>query len=843
MQTRDDAIVKAIRSGENTTPDVLAYEQALPAFHQKFADKVPQTAPPVSLGKVNKVVKHERGAIVHLDNAQMQLAYLMPDLLQVRISKTDLNGDIHPFSYAVEKQEWAAVEPVVTEDKTSVIVNAGGFACHIDRATGRFSIQTTDGEAVITNTDEGFQLAGDGVRWTRTLPDDEWCYGLGQRAFQLNLRGLQLALKNTEPFLYQRGDDPCYYSIPFYFGFQNKYALGIFWDNPARGMVDLGNTAPDKMSFEAVSGELRFYFMAALLPEVILDRYTTLTGRPYLPPMWAMGYHQSRWGYENADKFRQLANEFRRRRIPCDALHFDIDYMDGYCCFTWDEQKFPDLPGLVKELRDKGIKSVAILDAGIKINTPVHQDGKDKDIYVKYPDGTPYTGVVWPGTCEFPDFSSVEGRAWWAEKTTDFAQKTGFAGVWNDMNEPTVFHRFGPQTFPDYIVYRGENGTGFSHIEAGNNLYGMQMVRATQAGMDAAFPNERTFVFGRTAFAGMQRFASSWTGDNLSTWDHLRLSISMLMNLGLSGMPFTGPDVGGFADSPDGELYTRWVQLGSMLPFFRTHSIKDSNEQEPWSFGTQYEPIIRRYIELRYQLLPYLYSVMAAAHEKGMPFIRPGFFHDRNDPYLRAQDDAFLVGDSLFVAPILEPGASKRTVYLPRGAWYNYWTNRLIDGARHIEVEGGLDTMPIFVRAGHVIPHWPTQQYVGEKNIEQVTLRAYAGPGETTLYEDAGAGKGYLQGDYRYSYFTCGFLPGGRFGISWRTAGRYIPPYVAVRVRIVGIPGEPNDIVIDDKPAPMWFFEDGVLEVLSAPFHELALVGRRADNSASAKTAIRRPTA
>ncbi|MBZ0308979.1 MAG: glycoside hydrolase family 31 protein [Anaerolineae bacterium] len=836
---RDEAIIKATRAEENTTPEVAAYEKEIAELHPRFADRVPKTGAAQSTGGVKKIIKTERGAVLHLENGQMHLTYWMPDLLEVRVTKEAAE----PYSYAVEKREWAAVEPVIIEDKQSVVVGAGFFACNIDRTTGHFSIYAPDGTALIANSEEGFQWMGDGVRWTRQLPEDEWCYGMGQRSDHLNLRGNQYTMRNADPFLYKRGDDPCYYSIPFYFGFQNKYALGIFWDNPAQGKVDLGKTTPEKMSFEAVMGEAHFYFMASLVPDTILDRYTSLTGRPYMPPLWALGYHQSRWGYENADQFRTLASEFRRRKIPCDVLHYDIDYMDGSRCFTWNEKNFPDLPGLIKELRGQGFKSVAILDPGIKLdpNFEIYRDGKQKGVFVTYPDGTPYRGVVWPGMCEFPDFSAPESRSWWAEKVAAFVQKTGFAGVWNDMNEPTVFMRKGPGTFPDYVRYHGENGQPFSHAEGGNNLYGMQMARATRAGLEQAIPDERPFTFTRTGYAGIQRYASSWTGDNLSTWDHLRLSISMLMNLGLSGIPFSGPDVGGFGDAPDGELYTRWIQLGSVLPFFRTHSTKESPAQEPWSFGPQFEPIIRRYIELRYQLLPYFYSVMAMANQKGMPFLRPGFFHDRNDPYLRAQDDAFLVGDSLFVAPILEPGAAKRMVYLPRGAWYNYWTNKLIDGARHIEVEGALDTMPMFVRAGHTIPQWPVQQYVGEKKLDQLTIRVYAGPGETTLYEDSGTGSQYLEGEYRYSYFTCGFLPGGRFGISWRTAGRYKPPYEAVRVRIVGVPGEPNDILIDEKPAPVWFFEHGVLEVLSPSFRELALIGRRAEGPTSAQTAVRRP--
>jgi alpha-glucosidase len=727
----DAEIVKAARQPGTPTPAVLAYERQLKEMDARFANSLPKTGDPQGLGKATGVKQTDRGAIIQFEYGAMRIAFLMPDFVQVRVRHDDDFGDLFPSSAAVVGQEWGDVEPKVLDDKTTIVVGAGNYACVIPRDTGQMSIVATDGTVISGNDENGFQWVGDGVRWTRFLSDDEWSYGLAQRPTRMNIRGHEFALKNFDPALYMRGEDPCYYSIPFYFGFQSKYALGIFWDNPAHGRVNIGKTVQNKMTFEAAAGEICFYLTASLMPDMVLDRYTQLTGRPYFPPLWALGYHQSRYSYESAQRVQEIAEELRQRRIPCDAIHFDIGYMDDYRIFSVHPTNFPDMRRLTTQLELKGFKAVAILDPAVKKDEAdaAYADGIAKDVFLKYPDDSLYTGVVWPGEAVFPDFSAKEGRTWWAEKVAAFLEETGFDAVWNDMNEPTVFREKMPDTLPGYIRYKA----GYTHVEAGNNTYALHMTQATRDGIQKAYSDKRPFTFSRSGYAGVQRYGSSWTGDNLSTWDHLRLSVSMLLNLGLSGIPFSGPDIGGFASAPDGELYTRWIQLGSMLPFFRTHTSNGTPDQEPWSFGSTHTPIVQKYINLRYQFLPYIYSVMAMAHQRGIPVVRPGFFHDRNDPFLRAQDDAFLVGDSIFVAPILEKGATKRTVYLPRGAWYNYWTNRLIDGARQIEVEAPLDTMPIFIRAGHVIPLWPVQQYVGENNLEEIAIRAYAGPGETTL--------------------------------------------------------------------------------------------------------------
>jgi alpha-glucosidase len=353
----------------------------------------------------------------------------------------------------------------------------------------------------------------------------------------------------------------------------------------------------------------------------------------------------------------------------------------------------------------------------------------------------------------------------------------------------------------------------------------MLMARATREGLQKERPDRRPFVMTRAGHAGAQRFTSTWTGDNAATWDHLRLSISMVLNAGLSGLPFTGPDVGGFAGDPDAELFTRWMQLGSMLPYFRAHSMAGTKPREPWTFGERHEGIIRRYLELRYQLLPYIYSAFAQCAQDGTPIVRPLFMVDPSDDNLRGLDDEFMLGDAILVAPVLEPGATQRDVYLPRGVWYEFDTGKLIDGARSVAAAAPLERMPLYVRAGKVLPLWPVMQYVGERPLEEVRLRIFAGSAETTLYEDAGEGLAYQRGEYRWSYFTCRFLLSGQFAIEWRRAGRYQPPYRQTRVEVVGIGSEPERITLDAQSAPLWYYEGGVVEFVVQPFGEAHIIG------------------
>jgi len=802
--------------------DTIRYRASIRGKNRRFSQKKARGRFQ-TLGKVHEIERRPRGAVLQAEQGSVEIYFLSPDIVRVRMRRD--NDFLPPFSYAVEKVDWPSTLVTYEEEMAVFTIRTEHLVCRVHRTPCRLIFETAEGQ-VISEDADGLAWREHEVQWNRRLPEQEWSYGLGQRASSLNLRGKRLALWNADPRPYSRGTDPVYCSIPFYLGVRADLAYGIFWDNPARGYVDVGAGKSNEMTFFAEDGELRFYLMAGSTAQTVLALYTELTGRMPLPPMWALGFHQSRSSYKSDAVFRSLANEFRQRRLPCDALYFDIEYMDDYQCFTWDRKNFALLPGLLSDLERQGFKSVTILNPGIGVKTgdPVYEEGVQEDVFLKYPDGTWVAGPVWPSQCYFPDFTCARVRAWWADRINTLVQ-AGFAGIWTDMNEPALMTTKPGETLPDYVRHDWD-GLGQTHVQGGHNVYGMLMARATREGLIKYRPDKRPFVITRAGYAGMQRYASSWTGDNVSSWDHLRLSISMVLNMGLSGAPFTGPDIGGFWGEPDGELYTRWMQLGSMLPFFRVHSMQWSPPQEPWAFGERYEHIIRHYLELRYQLLPYIYSTFAQCAQEGLPIIRPVFMIEPDNPDARTIDDEFLLGDSILVAPVLEPKATQRQVYLPRGVWYEYDTGRLIDGAQEVTIAAPLERMPIYIRAGRVIPMWPVMQYVGERRLEESRLRVYAGSGESSVYEDAGEGMAYQRGEYRWSYFTCKFLSTGQFAIEWRRAGKYEPPYPQMRVEVVGIPSEPESVEMDGQAAPVWYYEGGMVEFIVKPFGEARIGGR-----------------
>jgi len=790
------------------------------------------------LGSVLTVKPHERGLTLTCERGSLRLTIIAPDCIQVRMQP---DGKFQvPFSYAIAKVTWPEVPFTHTVSESAVTLRTSGLTCTIERSNSRISFADSTGRSIGGDVPDAISWRGREVRLSRTLTADEIVMGLAEQANGLNLRGHRYTFWNTSPTRYARGTIPIYFTIPFYLSVRGEQVSGFFWDNASRGWLDVGAERSDRITFYAETGELRYYAFSGTDVLTVLSRYTELTGRMPLPPLWALGYHQSRWSYISAQIVRDLAIGFRKRKIPCDVIHFDIDYMDGFRCFTWDRDRFPTPAVLLSDLLKDGFKTVAILDPGIKadVNSKVDQSGLKDGIYVKYPNGTPFVGPVWPGSAHFPDFTSPGARAWWSAQFEALA-KIGVAGIWNDMNEPVVLNVGSDRSIPNSVPH-DYDGQGATHVEA-HNVYGMLMARASREALERWLPDKRPFNITRAAYAGAQRYASSWTGDNSSTWDHLRLSLTMTLNAGLSGLAFTGPDTGGFGGNGDAELFARWIQLSSMLPFFRTHTAKKTRDQEPWSFGQQVEDISRKYIELRYQLLPYLYSLFAQSSQNGWPIVRPLFMSDPTDERLRTVEDAFLVGDNLLIAPVLEKGATAREVYLPRGRWYDYWTHQAYEGGKVIHVQAPLDTLPIFVKAGAVIPMWPIMQYVGQVPVEELLLKVYAGNGEIALYEDAGEGLAYQSGDYRWLYFTCRSMPGGGLTIDWRRAGTYKPTYEHVRVEVYGIQIDPEGVLLDGKSAPLWYFENSVVEFTANKPFDSARIIEKESSSAAAMTLLRPP--
>jgi alpha-glucosidase len=739
------------------------------------------------LGNVKSVESTAQGVTLHTANGALRLLVLADNLIQLRIRADASFGE--PFSYAIANADdgWTAPPVDIRESDERVEIALAGLSVRVEKAPCRMSISGSDGQLLLAETDgvgrhelSGFQV------WRADFGADSAFYGLGERAASLNHAGKRFELWNHDPAGYRRGDDPIYMNIPFLMALHDGRAVGVFFDNSYRAWFDVGAAQEGHVEYQVAGGEMRLYIMSGS-PRQVMERYTELTGRTQLPPLWAFGFHQSRWSYYE-EHILEISREFRARRIPCDVIHLDIHYMDEFRCFTWGRQYFPDPATLVSHLRKEGFKTISIIDPGIKVdpNYPVYQEGVEQDVFVKLPDGTRFMGPVWPGDCHFPDFTDPAVRGWWGGLYQSLID-AGIDAFWNDMNEPALITSRKGDTIPDHALHSWE-GRGSTHAEA-HNVYGMQMVRASTEGLKKLRPDQRPFIISRSGWAGLQRHAIHWTGDNGSTWDHLLLSVQMVLTLGLSGIPITGPDIGGFSGGPSPELFARWIQVGSLFPFCRVHSMIGSPNQEPWKFGPEVEAIARDYLNLRYRLLPYLYTAAWQASQTGVPIIRALSFEYPNDPHTYSIDDQFLCGDALLIAPVVTQGAVSRDVYLPEGEWINFWTHERHPGMQTITVDAPLNRLPLLVRAGSVIPMWPVQQYIGEEPVDVLTLCVYRAAGEHTsiLYEDDGIRPDYERTDrHRVS----------RFVVTDNTLrrsnerGSYQPPYSRIEVRWIDERGE-----------------------------------------------------
>jgi len=543
---------------------------------------------------------------------------------------------------------------------------------------------------------------------------------------------------------------------------------------------------------ETRGGDLDYYIIYGPHPEQILRTYTELTGRMPMPPRWALGYHQCRWSYESETVVRQLAREFRDRRIPCDVIHLDIDYMRGYRVFTWSPKRFPDPAKLVSDLAGAGFKTVTIIDPGVKYEPEADYHVFDQgahDFFVRKADGQLFHGYVWPDKAVFPDFLRPDVRAWWGDLHKSLTN-IGVAGIWNDMNEPAIDERpFGDPGSKIWFPLDAPQGPAderTTHIEA-HNLYGLTMAQASCEGLERLRPTERSFILTRSGYAGVQRWSSVWMGDNQSLWDHLEMSLPMLCNMGLSGVAFVGCDIGGFAGNATAELFARWMQVGMLYPLMRGHSAMTTARHEPWVFGDRVERICREYIELRYRLLPYLYTLFWEAATTGAPILRPLLYHFPNDPNTYTLYDQVLLGPSLMAAPIYRPGVEHRAVYLPQGTWYDWWSGKRYEGPTHILAHAPLERMPLYVRAGAIIPMAPVMQYVDEHPQGQLTLRIWPGIGEWTLYEDDGHTFEYRTGAWATTTYRV--RPDGQQIIVeiGARSGKWTPPLREVSVELVGV--------------------------------------------------------
>lgn len=588
----------------------------------------------------------------------------------------------------------------------------------------------------------------DKIKVVKSMEDNMFFYGFGEKTGHLNKKGYHYVNWNSDnPQPHGETFDRLYKSIPFFIGIKDKKSFGIFFDNHFETHFDMGRDNSKYYYFSAVDGNLDYYFIYG--PEVrqVVDGYTYITGKTPLPQKWTLGYQQCRWSYGNYERVMEIAHSFRENDIPCDTIYLDIDYMDGYRVFTWDNKKFENPNEMIKELNNMGFKVVTIIDPGVKVDKGynIYDEGLEHGYYATDKDGLVYTNEVWPGKSVYPDFLNSKTRAWWADNQK-IMMDDGVSGIWNDMNEPASFK--GP--LPDDVIFDND-GIKVSHKEA-HNVYGHFMAKATYEGIKR-YTNKRPFIVTRACYAGTQKYSTVWTGDNQSTWEHLRMSLPMLMNLGLSGMAFCGTDVGGFGHDCSSELLSRWVQVGAFTPLFRNHSAMGTRDQEPWAFDKETEEINRKYIKLRYQLMPYIYDTMYNASKTGAPMIRPLLFNYQDDENTYEINDEFLCGNNILVAPVVEQGAKARMVYLPEGdSWIDYWTKEEFKGGQYIIRQTPLDTCPIYIKQGSIIPNYKVQNYVNEKINDKLIVQIFLGNEKTeSLYEhymDDGESFNYENGEY-----------------------------------------------------------------------------------------------
>lgn len=682
------------------------------------------------------------------------------------------------FSYVLSEQfQQQTTELKVSETPAQYCIQTEKLSCFVSKTDLKVSILNKDGQVVLEDAEpyRARTTIHKGlieVNITKKVAKGEKYFGLGDKSGSLELSGQKLQNWNTDAFGFSKDSDPLYRSIPFYYGLTNGLAYGIFLHNTYRTHFEFNLESEGKTSFYAEGGEMDYFFFYGPSLESVAQSYHHVTGTLELPPMWALGYHQCRWSYYPESRVLELAEQFRSQDIPCDAIYLDIDYMDGYRCFTWNKDFFPDPKAMIDALQEKGFQTVVMIDPGIKADDGywVYDEGIEQDMFCKRTNGDLMIGPVWPENCVFPDFTNPKVRSWWEDLYEELYAKQGIAGFWNDMNEPAVF-KVNSYTFPDEVMH-DMDGEPNTHPRA-HNIYGHQMSKSTYDGLKKHKPNMRPFVLTRATFSGGQQYAAVWTGDNLADWEHLRLANLQCQRLSISGFSFVGTDIGGFAGEPEPELYLRWLQLGIFHPLFRTHSMGNNEDgaslvdsevvklaeafnrldQEPWSFGEETTEHARTAIQLRYQLLPYLYTAFWQNAQEGKPILRSLSFEDQTDEKCLEREAEFLFGDHIIVSPVLESAQKGQLLYLPKGKWYHYYTHESKEGGRMSAVSLQMDHIPFFVRAGAVIPHYPVQQFVGQLKITNIKLQIFAGEATSQLYLDAGEGYDYSKGDYALRTF------------------------------------------------------------------------------------------
>lgn len=696
-----------------------------------------------SLGEITSAKQIENGVELLTTNGNARVLVYSQTCVRISISK---NKSFDDFSYAVISKS-SKDKFLFKDEGNQYSLTTDSVKLIFTKKVVRFLFYNSKG--VLLNEDEpafGTSWIGEEVTTYKKMQDGERFIGLGEKTGNLDRRGEGYTNWNTDFFAYPSNGDPIYATIPFFMGVHHNAVYGLFMDNTYKSHFNFGASNNRFASFTAEDGDMNYYLFGNSNVEGIIRSYTELTGRMEMPSLWSIGFQQCRYSYYPDKEVLNLAKTFREKKIPSDVIYLDIHYMDQYKIFTWNKERFPQPKVMLDELEKEGFKTVVIVDPGIKVENGYksYEEGLSKNLFLKYPDGTNYSGQVWPGWCHFPDFTKPETRKWWGNSFKGYITD-GIDGFWNDMNEPATWG----QKFPDLV--QADFDGNISASKRWHNVYGMQMARSTFEGSKILLNGKRPFILTRAAYSGIQRYSAIWTGDNKPEDDHMMAGIRLVNSLGLSGVANAGYDVGGFAGDASKELFAKWIAIGSFCPFFRSHKMVDAKESEPWSYGEKVEEIARNYISLRYKLMPYLYSSFYEATQTGMPIARSLAINYTYDPmiYDWKYQNQYFFGQGIMVAPIVSYKEINK-VYLPKGIWYNMFTEQSYSGNQELYVETPMEVLPVYIKGGSIIPMQTVVQSAMEKPADTLFLHVYRGDENNSFvyYEDAGDGYDYQNGKF-----------------------------------------------------------------------------------------------
>ena len=681
---------------------------------------------------------------IYFSNMKITLTIFENDIVKVFI------GDKYEESISTNGvvDDLGKGEFIVEEDSNFVIVKGTKVLTFVDKNTTEISFRDLEGNIINEDFQPSFKDE-EGNVYISKVNDCLAYYGLGEKGGDLNKKGCYTENFNTDDPETDDDSVTYYKTIPFYVALKEEATYGIFFDNSFRSYFDMGKEMGDRIFFGAIGGQIQYYFIPGENIKEVVKNYTALTGRMEMPPLWSLGYQQCRFSYFSQEEVRELVKTFEEKDIPLDVVYLDIDYMDGFRVMTFKTPNFDDAAGLISDLKEKGIRTITIIDPGVKVDEeyPVFKRGKEGNHFTKKLDGEMFIGAVWPGDSAFPDFSNKDCREWWKSELKKFISEHGMDGIWNDMNEPCVFNN-DHKTMLETCLHNSDNGV-IEHKEF-HNRYGFEMSRCSKEAQEELHPNERGFSMTRATYAGGQRYSSVWTGDNMSLWSQMRMSISMNANLGISGFSFVGNDVSGFGLDSSEELFIRWMEMGPFIPIFRNHSNMYTRRQEPWAFGPRAEKIAKKSIELRYELLPYIYDLYYISHKEGLPIFRPMIMEYEKDMNLLNMREQFMLGENMLVAPVLYEGERSKTVYLPKGSWFNYFTMEKLQGGKWYKLPCELDEILVFVKEGAIIPTYNKKFRNVKERPKNILLKVFGENAKGFHYNDDGHSMEYLEGKYTY---------------------------------------------------------------------------------------------